>query len=866
MIIKFDNKNITKKLGNKGKYLMLMRQNGFQVPDGFILDSDCYDEIIKSYGIHESIQQILKEAVNTKTVDSTRTADSVKAADNTRSADSTETADNTRTAQISKKIMQLFDGVKMDNSIISLLEENIDPEKKYAVRSSGTSEDLDNYSFAGQYESFLNVQGIDNIIKAIIDCYKSMFSEVTLTYLANHSIPMEDLKMSVVIQEMIASEYSGIAFTVNPITGNDKEFLVEVAEGLGDIIVNGKVKPEQYFYNWYEERYHYEQSNGLLDKEMLNSMMKTFLDIQIFFGYPCDIEFAIVKGELYILQARAITRIKYSGIKDIWTTADFKDGGVSASVCTPFMWSLYEYVWEYSLRKFLIESKILKPRECDGKLGEMFYGRPYWNLSVVKLAMSKVPGYKEREFDSDFGVKITYEGDGTTTGITVSSLWGIIKMVIAQKRILKERNQNVERYKVELLKKYEDYRKSYRVSTDEKQFEQEWYQLTQVDYLQSETTYFWQIFINTIHQSLYKDGLLKYINNSEYIGLLSGIDQISHLLPFYDMWETSRRISKDEKAFSYWRNTPLEQIREELGNGSYYLDEVSKFIETYGYHSEKELDVTYPCYYEDTLTVIKMFRDSVLLDDSCSPDDDKKRQRDEYERQLRTIQNQLSARKFRKLETKVTNMRRMLWWREEFRDVSTRFYYIIRIYTLRLADYYVKNGVLERVEDIWMLKVGQLWDYIDGKLTTEELQEIIAKSKSYFNSFRNYMSDNEIGSIFDLKTKEAQTKDGIYGLGCNNGVVTATARVIENLGQIDRLQQGDILVTRFTDTGWTCKFAMLSGIVTEYGGILCHSAIVSREYGIPCIVSVHDVMNKIKDGCSIKIDGTTGEVKIMKEE
>jgi pyruvate,water dikinase len=186
------------------------------------------------------------------------------------------------------------------------------------------------------------------------------------------------------------------------------------------------VKPEQYFYNWYEERLNCDPNNRLLDKNMLNKMMKTFLDIQVFFGYPCDIEFAIAGGELYILQARAITRIKYSGIKDIWSTADFKDGGVSATVCVPYMWSLYEYIWEYTLRKFVIDSKILKPRECDKNLGDMFYGRPYWNMSVVKLAMSKVPGYKEREFDSDFGVKITYEGDGATTGTTLSSLIQII--------------------------------------------------------------------------------------------------------------------------------------------------------------------------------------------------------------------------------------------------------------------------------------------------------------------------------------------------------------------------------------------------------------------------------------------------------
>ena len=75
----------------------------------------------------------------------------------------------------------------------------------------------------------------------------------------------------------------------------------------------------------------------------------------------------------------------------------------------------------------------------------------------------------------------------------------------------------------------------------------------------------------------------------------------------------------------------------------------------------------------------------------------------------------------------------------------------------------------------------------------------------------------------------------------------------------------DILVTKFTDTGWTAKFAILSGIVTEYGGILCHAAIVSREYGIPAIVSCHDALTKIKDGQKIMIDGATGIVKIMEE-
>ena len=91
------------------------------------------------------------------------------------------------------------------------------------------------------------------------------------------------------------------------------------------------------------------------------------------------------------------------------------------------------------------------------------------------------------------------------------------------------------------------------------------------------------------------------------------------------------------------------------------------------------------------------------------------------------------------------------------------------------------------------------------------------------------MSENEIGSVF--ANEKTKVKTTMKGLGANNGIVTGTARVIESFDEIDRLQEGDILVTKFTDTGWTPKFAILSGIVTEFGGILCHAAIVSREYG-----------------------------------
>ena len=824
-------------LGNKGKFLCVMNQAGFCVPDGVILDGEEYKKFIEENSIALRIEELLS-GIND---------------DNIKS--------------ISEQIRELFDEKVLSDATIRLLQGGIDESSYYAVRSSGTKEDMEDYSFAGQYQTYLNVRGVQDIQKAIINCYKSMFTEVSLAYFVNHRIDVKELAMAVVVQEMVPAEYSGICFTVNPITGNDKVMSIEVAQGLGENIVSGKVAPEQYYYNWYEKKDCTTDEYHFLTKEQVVEFGETFLKIQLLFGYPCDIEFAIYEGKLYILQARRITKISYEELTDVWSTADFKDGGVSASVCTPYMWSLYEYIWEFTLRKFMLDGKILSEKEVDKKLGEMFYGRCYWNLSIVKLAMSKVIGYKEREFDSEYGIRITYEGDGNTTKLTLGSLAAIIKMFFAQKKILKERNTNCETYKADLLEKYSYYKERYDNHAVE-DIEKEWYELTKKTYLQSEATYFWQIFINTIHQSLYKDGLLKYVSESEYLTLLGGIDNISHMLPFYDMWDISRTIRADEGICLFWEKTEVEELEELLDSQEYAMPSVRQLIAKYGYHSDKELDVTYPCYYEDVKPILGSIKDMVALGDEFSPMEDKKKGEANYRKILGDIEGKVNGRTYQKICKKITNMRKMLWWREEYRDISTRFYYIIRIYTVELAKHFVKTGVLAEEEDIWFVKVADIWDFLDSRQSKEVLQDMVNRNKEYYNAYANYMSENEIGGVFGGEAvADIGNKAGVIkGLGANSGRITGTARVIEDFSQISRLQENDILVTRFTDTGWTPKFAILSGIVTEYGGILCHAAIVSREYGIPAIVNCQDAMSKIRDGQTITIDGSTGCITIEKEE
>ena len=270
-----------------------MKKNGINVPGALILDGEVYVETIKRSGIEKELNDIL----------------------------STLEKENVQT--VSKQIIALFDKAALTGGTKLDISAHTNESKLYAVRSSCMVEDLKDFSFAGQYQTTLNVKKQD-IADRVIDCYRSMFSETVLSYLIDNNIDFTDYRMCVIIQEMVDADYSGIAFTLNPATGNDKEMLIEVSEGLGENIVSGKTKPEQYLYDWYDRHENNRNSdNKLISPEKLDEFSEVFSEVQQLFGVPCDIEFAVADDKLYILQAREITKIQYQGIKDLWTTADF---------------------------------------------------------------------------------------------------------------------------------------------------------------------------------------------------------------------------------------------------------------------------------------------------------------------------------------------------------------------------------------------------------------------------------------------------------------------------------------------------------------------------------------------------------------
>ncbi len=828
-------------VGTKARTLAQLKAAGFAVPDGAVVTGATLDRVIGHNGRAERVARAL----------GTLSKDTV--------------------AQVADELADALADLQLPDDVVGELRSRVRPDGVYAVRSSGAQEDLEGLSFAGQYDTLLDVASAD-VPGAVLECYRSLFGRTVLNYMLDNGITPSTTGMSVIVQDMVRADLSGIAFTVNPLTGADTEIVIEVAQGRGDALVSGQVAPERHSYDWYEDRVVGvdEPSEGtLLGEAERAEIVATALRIQENFGHPCDIEFAVAGGKLIILQSRPITRVGYSGIADQWTTADFKDGGVSATVCTPFMWSLYEYIWEIELRRFLLDAKILKKRDLR-KLGDMFFGRPFWNLTVVKKAMSSVPGYRERQFDNELGVRPTYEGDGVVTKVTARSLWRVARVAVAMNRFTKERQRTNATLHAELLARYDELLARVEEPMSAEEFGDAWRHLVTVDYLRTEGSYFWQIFINTIHQSISRDSIVKVSGDEGYLALIGGLEEVSHLRPFYEIWDLTRQIRAEPEDLAFWTDTSDADIEARLrsGDAAHHLGDVQAFLDRYGYHSSKELDVTYPDYAEDPSAVIAMFRDTAALDDGFSPAEDQARVAASYEAQMARIEEKVSPRKYRSVRARVERIRKMLWWREEFRDVSTHYYHLIRLYTLRLARQLREAGVIDDESDVWFATMGNLCDHLEGTLNTATLRGIIGRNRTYYQSFRHYPGDNEIGVSFGAGAREATARGGagtLTGVGGSSGTVTGTARVIAGLEDMDRLQPGDILVTRFTDTGWTSKFAILSGVVTEYGGILCHAAIVSREYDIPCVVCADKATTVIPDGATIRVSGTTGEVTIMKE-
>lgn len=441
--------------------------------------------------------------------------------------------------------------------------------KRVAVRSSATCEDLASASFAGQFESYLRITTTEQLLEAVRNCLASVGTKRVIDYARANGLDPARIKMAVIIQEMIEAEYAGVAFSVNPATGNEYEGVIEAVKGTAEALMQGEVNPVRTRFSVPDEK--------AIDKFeffQIDPLVELVCRVERHFGCPQDIEWAYANGKLYLLQARPITKLSFSPEIGEWTDADYRDGGVSAGICVPMMSSLYAYAWETALLGFLKDVKMLgRPFECS----RVFFGRPYWNLGEVKNSAAKVPGFVERDFDHDIAAHPHYEGKGRTTSMNPWNILKALPIILAYPKIAR-RQEEIDRGLMSTTEHCDYFDELDIARMSDADLRKETENLIRNEYIYIEANYFRTIFCLSIAKSLLKE---KLGHDVDFNSLIAGVPD----LPAVRLAKRMRAVAND------WSD-----------------EKFKAFLHEFRYHARKELDISVPRWDEEPDYVANMTR------------------------------------------------------------------------------------------------------------------------------------------------------------------------------------------------------------------------------------------------------------------
>jgi phosphohistidine swiveling domain-containing protein len=868
-------------IGGKASGLLRLRSWGFPVPRGAVICASTFRRFIAESGIGDSIAKALS-----------RVEPGMGAGGNPSACAEAGAACQALLLE-QQTPAWLLDG------IAEYMDAAGPAREGWAVRSSAAQEDMEGNSFAGQYSSFLNLRSAEKAARAAVECWASLYNPCAISYAAERGFALESRAIALVFQRMLCPQKSGVLFTVDPVTGHESRMLIESSWGLGESIVRGTVEPDRFCFDWrtgelvdstigrkdhalrggaaggVEEVEVQSDDAGApsLSSEELSRLCSMALEAQKRCGYPADIEWAIEGGTTFFLQCRPETSISSAWIDGEWTTADFKDGGVSSTVCAPFMWALYDFIWERVMPDYILSVRMIDSVEGI-RWGRMAYGRPYWNVGIVKDCLERLPGFVERHFDEDLGIEPSYEGMGRISRTGLTSLVRGIRTLLALSRAFRVELAGAAAFRRAALARLAELDAIDHLSMGKEEYYEFFERFIREDYHRSESGYFHLIFNNSNFQSLYRGALRAA--GADIVKLLSGLQGLSHLGPTVALWKISRRIRSSAVDASWWREKEPREISTALsgqGDGPAFTD-LRAYLSDYRHHSTRELDILVPRVDEDPTMILETLKRLIDLDDSHDPRLHEERQAMVYREELERFLASVARRKRRSLKARIGRMRDFLWWREEFRDLSTRFYYFVRRYALHLGEFLSRDGFIEKVEDIFFLDLETIFSVLEGRASVESVRAAVVSNRAYYESFRNFRCPDELRNgreVIRRASSDAARADrkgsatgipSMRGLPCSAGSATGAARVVEDIFSAGSIREGDILLTRYTDPGWTPYFSLLAGVATETGGLLSHAAVISREYGIPAVLAVNGLMDAARGAEKAWIDGGQGTITL----
>lgn len=843
---------------------LLAKMDGILVPDGFCVTTEAYRKATERHPVLQALITQLNELVSD---------------------------DQKVIQQIGSQIREVIAGLSMDEGLAREVTEavrQLGSEEAYAVRSSATAEDLPTASFAGQQDTYLNIRGVQEILRCVTRCWASLFTDRAIVYRQQNGFDHREVLLAVIVQRMVVPEASGIMFTVDPVTSDRLTLSIDAGFGLGEALVSGLVDADTYRVRnggiasrrigkqLVEIRPSVDGGTEQLPVEASRQRQPALSDEQILrlagigklverqFGCPQDIEWCVVGNQLYLLQSRPITTlfpapVNPDGVKRIYLS--FGHMQVMTDSILPLGMSV-------------LDLAAMFPMERAG--GRLFVDitQDLATASGRRIVMQKVDGFdpimagavRELLTRQDY-LQGLPRGKGT---LSQGANW--LPWLTQAYRIYRT---NDPALLDQLNKRRED--ELHAIESELQSLSGD----AVFDFILNDRPNLKAVVFDPVcfgavlACQLISGWLNKQL--ARWLGLKDATNQLSKSvehnvtsemgIALYQVAAMVRRHPAIAELFERSGDDVFAKL-ERLQAGKEVAAAIRLFLDRYGMRCPGEIDITRPRWYEQPEQLLPLIMGDVRSLQAGQQADrfalgarEAQAAEDEIVQKLLRLPG--GRQKARKVRRMISIYRNFVGARE-----YPKYYWMCRLAVykralMREANRLLTTGAIKAKEDVFYLHLNE---FREAVRTGRVDQEVIEQRKQEYAHYAKLTPPRIMLSDGEVLTGEYAAKNApagsLVGVPVSAGVVEGRARVVHKLTEA-LVEPGDILVTAFTDPSWTPLFVSIAGLVTEVGGTMSHGAVITREYGLPAVVGVENATRLIKDGQRIRLNGQEGFVELL---
>ncbi|HSR21238.1 MAG TPA: PEP/pyruvate-binding domain-containing protein, partial [Anaerolineales bacterium] len=693
-----------------------------------------------------------------------------------------------------------------------------------AVRSSAAAEDLPGASFAGQYETILNVRGVDAALRAVQRCWDSAADPRAALYQARRSAG-DTRNMAVLVQRMVAAEAAGVAFSANPVTGNRGECVINAVRGLGERLVSGQATPDEWLVAGDTAR-PTRSVEGAIDRDQARALAELARKVEAHFEQPQDIEWAIADGVIHLLQARPITALADPPARDPYAFPHIPDPAASsltwewddehsATPMTPLMGDAVQLVWtggSAHRARWLGIPYIAEYRWINGYA---YYAEHFLEPDHQQVA-EKVRQAKRAQAP---GMQKYWE----------EQVWPAFS----------ETYRWLQELPLDTMPLGE-------LAAAWEQYWERGPRLMGLHYMVSTIVYqvledFLELYARLFPYESAVEALALFQASSDELSRVA--QDLLALAKYARGLRLASRISEEDPRAA------LESLSS-VPSGKRFLRRFQRFLIRHGHLGQLSIDFLSPSWSDNPERVLVEVRKH-LHHRGPSPFQKRARLRAEARARERRKRKELGGRPadLKLFDESVALVRSVARFKEDHNYWLDR---MLQAHTRRfftgVGQRAAAAGILAEAEDIAFLHAAEVPALLRNP---RPMQAVVLERKQRHSAWAAATHPKFLGRAPEdgaqpdvTPAVEPASPTLLRGTGACAGTAVGPARVVVSSADFGRVQRGDVLVCPSPNPSWIALYSVAAGLVTDTGGILSHAAVIAREFGVPAVVGTGDATRR----------------------